>query len=114
MGGWIVGGVGKTRCRWDGLCPLANTDAGNIEYCCLLRRAVFLEVLEVTVPAVCLGGVGEVTKLLSSSCLRRPTKKMRRRRQYSTRRMAKWAAASLDGRGIPKGARVVTRRCRHK
>jgi hypothetical protein len=37
LGAWV------RRVEW--LCPLANTDAGNLGYCCLLRRPVVLKVM---------------------------------------------------------------------
>lgn len=99
MDGWMIGGVCKTG--W--LCPLANTDAGNLEYYSLLRRPVALEVLYL------LSWKREKNDQIRfcSFCLRRPTKNMWRRRQYLIRGMTKWIAASLDGRAFLKGPRPV-------
>lgn len=77
MDGLAIGGLCKTR--W--LCPLANTDAGNLEYCGLLRRPVALEVLYL----LCWKREKSDQIPFCPFCLRRPTKNMWRRRQYLIR-----------------------------
>lgn len=108
MDGWMIGGVCKTG--W--LCPLPNTDAGNLEYCSLLRRPVALEVL------CLLSWKREKSDQIRSCafCLRRPTKNMWRQRQHLICGMTKWLQPLWTAGPFSRGPApyFVIRRCRHK